>query len=244
MVSVLCIKNPITGIYRTLPFINGRWSSKLKCMARYGRDNFKVLVGMPLNTHSEHEEDRDRDREGVSFVKTVIYDSAIDSWRELINCCLHPLQNIRVVDTHGIYYRGAMYWLLEATQNLIVFWVRNESWEILEMQKPQCAHPLGLVVCKEQVLMSGEKDKVIIIWKLTNQNSLDQSHKKKGEWMEISRSTEEIFNQIQYGEMAIHSAFIPSVGDIVCFENFLNKTSVTFNVNTSSWGRSNDIHVI
>jgi len=48
MVSVLRIKNPITGIYRTLPFINGRWSSKLKCMARYGRDNFKVLVGIPL----------------------------------------------------------------------------------------------------------------------------------------------------------------------------------------------------
>jgi hypothetical protein len=67
---------------------------------------------------------------------------------------------------------------------------------------------------------------------------------EEGEWLEISRSTEEIFKELQDTEMAIHSASSFHGNDIVGFENLLNRTAVTYNVNTGSWGRSNDIHGI
>lgn len=230
MSSLLCIKNPITGVCKMLRFMDGKWTSKLKCIARSGPDHFKVLVAMLDDTNRHYDREN-----GISFVKTMIYDSVTNSWIEFIS--QHHLQNMRVVDTHGVYCRDAMYWLLEANQSLIVFSLNNQSWAVLKVTKPQCDHPLGLVVCKDQVLMAGTKDKVIVIWKLIRQI-------RQREWQIISRSTEEIFDELQRAEMAMHSAHSPNGDDIVCFENLLNRTSVVFNVNTRSWGRSNDIHCI
>jgi hypothetical protein len=89
-------------------------------------------------------------------------------------------------------------------------------------------------------------DRALVIWKIIMGNSLIHSryHNEEGEWLEISRSTEEIFKELQDTEMAIHSASSSHGNDIVCFENLLNRTAVTYNVNTGSWGRSNDIHGI
>jgi hypothetical protein len=171
MASLLCIKNPITGIYKRLPLIDGRWTSKLKCIATYGRDRFRVLVAIPADTH----EGTDCE-EQITFVKTMIYDSGIDSWRELIDYSLYGLRNIRVLDTHGVYCRDAMYWLLEAAQRLIVFQVEEETWEILKVRKPESGLPLGLVVCMEQVLMAEARDRALVIRKLITGN-------EEGEWV-------------------------------------------------------------
>lgn len=65
----------------------------------------------------------------------MIYNSIRDSWTEPIYS-KYLLHNISVVDTHGFYYKGAMYWLLEATESLIVSTLENKRRKILEVGKP------------------------------------------------------------------------------------------------------------
>lgn len=72
----------------------------------YGRHYFKILVSMFTVTNNDpHCE------EGIRFVETMLYDCVIYSWREAIYSP-YLIHNVTVVDTHGIYGRGLMYWLL------------------------------------------------------------------------------------------------------------------------------------